>query len=110
MRLAPAAPRSRVKHSTTEPLHSLPDIVSIHHFEQRYSENQSSGNIKDPEATPRRPSLAGYGKFSGGFIFAKLRIYFVKIKSSRNGEIVLSFHDEGKSCHSHEFLRRKYVF
>ena len=69
MRLAPAAPRSQVKHSTTEPLHSLPDIVSIHHFEQRYSENQSSGNIKDPEATPRRPSLAGYGKFSGEFYF-----------------------------------------
>ena len=35
---------------------------------------------------------------------------FVKIKSSRNGEITLSFTDEGKSCHDRDFLRRKYVF
>ena len=35
---------------------------------------------------------------------------FVKIKSSRNGEITLSFTDEGKSCHRREFSRRKYVF
>ena len=35
---------------------------------------------------------------------------FVKIKSSRNGEITLSFTDEGKSCHSREFLLHKYVF
>ena len=35
---------------------------------------------------------------------------FVKIKSSRNGTITLSFTDEGKSCHSCEFLCRKYVF
>ena len=35
---------------------------------------------------------------------------FVKIKSSRIGEITLSFTDEGKSCHSREFLRRKYDF
>ena len=27
---------------------------------------------------------------------------FLKIKSSRNGEITLSFNYEGKSCHSHE--------
>ena len=35
---------------------------------------------------------------------------FIKIKSSRNGEITLSFTDEGKSCHGRDFLRRKYVF
>ena len=35
---------------------------------------------------------------------------FVKIKSSRNGEITLSFTDEGKLCQSRECLRRKYVF
>ena len=29
---------------------------------------------------------------------------FVKIKSSRNGEVTLSFTDEGKSCHSREFF------
>ena len=29
---------------------------------------------------------------------------FVKIKSSRNGKIVLSFTDIGKSCPSREFL------
>ena len=29
---------------------------------------------------------------------------FVKIESSRNGEITLSFTDAGKSCHSGEFL------
>ena len=33
---------------------------------------------------------------------------FVKIKSSRNGEIILSFTDIGKSCHSRDFFR-KYV-
>ena len=26
----------------------------------------------------------------------------MKIKSSRNGRIILSFTDEGKSCHSHD--------
>ena len=35
---------------------------------------------------------------------------FVKIKSSRNGEITLSFTDEGKSCHTREFLRCEFVF
>ena len=35
---------------------------------------------------------------------------FVKIKSSRNGEITLSFTGVVKSCHSREFLRGKYVF
>ena len=35
---------------------------------------------------------------------------FVKMKSSRNGEIILSFTDEGRSCHSREFLRRKFVY
>ena len=35
---------------------------------------------------------------------------FVKIKSSGNGTITLSFTDEGKSCHSRDFLRRRYVF
>ena len=34
---------------------------------------------------------------------------FVKIKSSRTGEITLSFTSEGKPCHSRNFLRRKYV-
>ena len=28
---------------------------------------------------------------------------FVKLRSSRNGEITLSFTDEGKSCHSRDF-------
>ena len=35
---------------------------------------------------------------------------FVKIKSSRNGEITPSFTDEGESSQSCEFLHRKYVF
>ena len=35
---------------------------------------------------------------------------FVKIKFSRNGEITLSFTDEDQSCHSRQFLGRKYVF
>ena len=35
---------------------------------------------------------------------------FVKMKSSRNGEITLPFTDEGKICHSREFLRLKYAF
>ena len=39
-----------------------------------------------------------FGNFCEGFIFAKL------------GEITLSFTYEGKSCHTREFLRRKYVF
>ena len=29
---------------------------------------------------------------------------FMKIRSSRNGEITLTFTDEGKSCHSRDFL------
>ena len=45
-----------------------------------------------------------FGNFREGFIFES----FVKIKSSRNGEVTLSFTVEGKSCHSREFLRRKY--
>ena len=40
------------------------------------------------------------GLFSWNFAFAKFR----EIKSSRNGEIILSFTNEGKSCHI-----RKYV-
>ena len=45
-------------------------------------------------------------------IFARVLFMrsFVKIKSSRKGEITLSFTDKGKSCHSHEFLSRKYFF
>ena len=35
---------------------------------------------------------------------------FMKIKSSPNGKITLSFTYEGKSCHSCKFLCRKYVF
>ena len=35
---------------------------------------------------------------------------FVKIKSSRNFAITLSFTDEDKSFHGRELLRRKYVF
>ena len=46
--------------------------------------------------------------FRDGIIFAELR--FVKVKSSRNGENTLSFTDEGKLCHSREFLRRNNVF
>ena len=38
-----------------------------------------------------------FGNFREGFIF-------VKIKSSRNGEIILSFTDLGKSFPSREFL------
>ena len=34
---------------------------------------------------------------------------FVKVKSSRNREITLSFTDEGKSCQSLKYLRLKYV-
>ena len=44
--------------------------------------------------------------FARNFIYAKFR----ENKSSRNGEITRSFTDEGKSCHSRESLRRKYVF
>ena len=51
-----------------------------------------------------------FGNIREDFIFAKLMRSFVKIRSSRNGEITLSFTDEGKSCHSRDFLRRKYVF
>ena len=43
-------------------------------------------------------------------IFARVMRSFVKITSSRIGESTLSFTDEGNSCHSREFLRRKYVF
>ena len=43
------------------------------------------------------------GNFREGFIF-------VKIKSSRNCEIILSFTDIGKSCPSGEFKCRKYMF
>ena len=48
-------------------------------------------------------SYCKFRNFRGGFIF-------VKIKSLRNGEITLSFTDEGKSCHSRAFLHRRYVF
>ena len=44
-----------------------------------------------------------FGNFREGFIFAKLRS-FVKIKSSQNGEITLSFTFIGKSCPSSKFL------
>ena len=47
-----------------------------------------------------------YLKFSQGFYFyetSQMRS-FVKIKSSRNGEILLSFTNAGKSCPSCEFL------
>ena len=37
-----------------------------------------------------------FGNFREGFIFAKLR--YVQIKSSRNGEITLSFTDISKPC------------
>ena len=30
---------------------------------------------------------------------------FMKMKSSRNGQIILSFNDEGKSCHSLELIQ-----
>ena len=42
-----------------------------------------------------------------------MQSFFVKIKSSQNGEITLSFTDIGKSCPSSDFLMsqfRKYVF
>ena len=44
-------------------------------------------------------------KFLRGFYFCKtLHVQsFVKIKSSHNGEITLSFTDIGKACHSPEF-------
>ena len=45
-----------------------------------------------------------FRNFSKGFIFAKLRS-FVKIKSSRIGEITLSFTDIGISRPCHEFSR-----
>ena len=41
--------------------------------------------------------------FRGGFIFSKLPS-LVKIKTSQNGEITLSFADVSKSCPSHKFL------
>ena len=44
-----------------------------------------------------------FGNFCEGFIFAKLRS-FLKTKSSRNGDITLSFIDIGKSCPSRNFL------
>ena len=37
--------------------------------------------------------------FSRNFAYAK----FHEIESSQNGEIILSFTNEGKSCHSCEF-------
>ena len=45
-------------------------------------------------------------KFSRGFYFPKTSHIgsFMKIKSSRNGEITLSFTDVGKSCPSHDVL------
>ena len=47
-----------------------------------------------------------------GFYFRETshRRSFVKIKSSQNGEINLSFTYEGKSCHNRECLHHKYVF
>ena len=44
-----------------------------------------------------------FGNFCEGFIFAKLRS-FLKTKSSRNGDITLSFIDIGKSCPCRNFL------
>ena len=44
-----------------------------------------------------------FGNFREGFIFAKLRS-FVKIKTSRIGEIILSFTDTSKSSPCREFL------
>ena len=35
---------------------------------------------------------------------------FVKIKSSRNGQIILSFTVEGKSCHNRDFYVAKMSF
>ena len=49
-------------------------------------------------------------KFSQGFNFCETSHIFVKIKSSRNGEITLSFTDISKSCPNHNYLHRKYVF
>ena len=46
-----------------------------------------------------------FGIFREDFIFAKLRMRsFVKIKTSRNGKITLSFNDIGKSCLSRDFF------
>ena len=36
VRIKPAAPRSRVKHSTTEPLHSLHHIKEVQKFDNDY--------------------------------------------------------------------------
>ena len=44
--------------------------------------------------------------FSRNFAYAKFR----EMKSSRNGEIIMLLTYIGKSCHSRDFLRRKYVF
>ena len=45
-------------------------------------------------------SYCKFRNFREGFIFK----IFVKIKSSWNAEITLSFTDISKSCHSHEFF------
>ena len=42
--------------------------------------------------------------FGQGFIFGKPLACEVSRKSSRNGDITLSFPDLGKSCPSHKFL------
>ena len=52
-------------------------------------------------------------EISRGFYFRETSHMrsFMKIKSSQIGEIILSFTDIGKSCHSRAFfLLRKYVF
>ena len=58
--------------------------------------------------------MGTYCKFENvceDFIFVKLRICnmrsFMKIKTSQNGQVTLSFTYVGKSCPSHEFLTRK---
>ena len=75
--LEPAAPRSRVKHSTTEPLRSLSC-----HGPTVNSEIFARANFRE---TSHMRS-------------------FLRIEPSRNGGITMSFTDEGKSCPSRDFL------
>ena len=53
-----------------------------------------------------------FGNFREGFNFAKLRNCenSRKIKSSRNGEIILPFTDIGESCPSRDFLTSQMSF
>ena len=50
------------------------------------------------------PGYCKFENFREGFILAKLRINFVKIKPLRNREITLSSTDKGKTCPSHELF------